>query len=157
VLADPGQKKIQVIKEVRVLTGLGLREAKDLVDGSGHSPQTVLRGLSEADAERARLTLEAAGAWVKLVPSTDSPVPLPVGLAKPPGWGWVNRPQMVCAHCQQLGGVATKLEKVKKGVSGGKATAAVLTAGVSLFATGLSRKEQVTSARCSNCGVTWQL
>lgn len=62
---------------------------------------------------------------------------------------------MVCPHCQAKGTVATKHVKQKKGVSGGKATAAVLTGGFSMLATGLSRKEKVTEAHCSNCGSTW--
>ena len=47
--------------------------------------------------------------------------------------------------------------KRKKGVSGGKATGAVLTGGLSLFATGLSRKEKQQELSCSNCGVTWDV
>lgn len=64
---------------------------------------------------------------------------------------------MVCPHCQTTGSVATKKVKVKSGISGGKATGAVLTAGFSLFATGLSRKQQVTEAHCGVCGVTWHI
>jgi hypothetical protein len=64
---------------------------------------------------------------------------------------------IVCPHCQQAGRVTTKRVKVKSGVSGGKATGAVLTGGLSLFATGLSRKQQVTEMRCGNCGVTWHV
>lgn len=64
--------------------------------------------------------------------------------------------QIVCPHCQQKGHVTTKLFKMKKGISGGKATAAILTVGVSLLATGLSRKEDVTVAKCSNCGSQWE-
>jgi hypothetical protein len=45
--------------------------------------------------------------------------------------------------------------KQKKGISGGKATAAVLTAGISILGTGLSRKEKVSEAHCNNCNVTW--
>lgn len=64
---------------------------------------------------------------------------------------------VVCPHCQQAGRVTAKRVKVKAGVSGGKATGAVLTGGLSLFATGLSRKQQVTEMRCGNCGVTWHV
>ncbi len=64
--------------------------------------------------------------------------------------------QMVCPHCQTKGFVITSQQKVKKGISGGKATGAVLTAGISLLATGLSRKEWVTVAYCSNCQARWQ-
>ena len=63
VLAAAGDKKIQVIKEVRALTNLGLKDAKDLVDGA---PQTVLEGASKEDADKAKESLEAAGASVEL-------------------------------------------------------------------------------------------
>ncbi len=63
VLKEIGDKKIQVIKEVRALTGLGLKEAKDLVDGA---PKPVKEGLSIADAEAAKEKLEAVGAVVEL-------------------------------------------------------------------------------------------
>ena len=66
------------------------------------------------------------------------------------------RPQVVCPHCQEKGHVHHKAVTNKKGVSGGKATAALLTGGVSMLATGLSRKEGATEAHCSNCDSTWQ-
>lgn len=62
---------------------------------------------------------------------------------------------MVCPHCQSKGTVRTKQVKQKKGISGGKATAAVLTGGLSVLATGLSRKEKATEAHCTRCGNTW--
>ena len=63
VLSDVGDKKIQVIKEVRSLPNLGLKDAKDLVD---NAPKPVLEGASKEDAERAKAALEAAGATVEL-------------------------------------------------------------------------------------------
>ncbi len=63
VLTAAGDKKIQVIKEVRTLTNLGLKEAKDLVDGA---PKTVLEKVSKEDAEKAKAQLETAGATVEL-------------------------------------------------------------------------------------------
>jgi large subunit ribosomal protein L7/L12 len=63
ILKQFGDKKIQVIKEVRALTGLGLKEAKDLVEGA---PKPVKQGLSKDEAEAARKQLEAAGAVVEL-------------------------------------------------------------------------------------------
>ena len=63
VLVGAGDKKIQVIKEVRTLTNLGLKEAKDLVDGA---PQPVLEKASKEDAEKARAQLEGAGATVEV-------------------------------------------------------------------------------------------
>jgi large subunit ribosomal protein L7/L12 len=63
VLTAAGDKKIQVIKEVRSLTNLGLKEAKDLVDGA---PKTVLEKASKEDAEKAKEALEAAGGSVEL-------------------------------------------------------------------------------------------
>jgi hypothetical protein len=62
---------------------------------------------------------------------------------------------VICPHCGKAGGVDTELVKMKKGISGAKATAAALTAGISILGTGLSRKEQVTQAKCSNCGIRW--
>ena len=63
VLKAAGEKKIQVIKEVRALRGLGLKEAKDLVEGA---PKSVKEGLSKQEAETAKNQLEAAGAVVEL-------------------------------------------------------------------------------------------
>lgn len=62
-LKDGGANRINVIKEVRVITGLGLKEAKDLVEGA---PKTVKEGLSKEDAEKFKKQLEAAGAKVEL-------------------------------------------------------------------------------------------
>jgi hypothetical protein len=63
--------------------------------------------------------------------------------------------QMICPHCAGRNCVRTMNVKRKVGVSGGKATAALLTGGVSLLAVGLSRKEKMTQAHCSNCNSTW--
>ena len=63
LLTAAGDKKIQVIKEVRTLTNLGLKEAKDLVDAA---PKPVLEKVSKDDAEKAKAVLEAAGATVEL-------------------------------------------------------------------------------------------
>ena len=63
VLASAGDKKIEVIKEVRAITGLGLKEAKDLVEGA---PKTVKEGVNKADAEGMKKKLEAVGAKVEL-------------------------------------------------------------------------------------------
>ncbi|HEX7548305.1 MAG TPA: 50S ribosomal protein L7/L12 [Candidatus Methylomirabilis sp.] len=63
ILAAVGEKKIQVIKEVRVITGLGLKEAKDLVDGA---PKPVKEGVSKAEADEIKKKLVDAGATVEL-------------------------------------------------------------------------------------------
>ena len=63
ILESAGDKKIAVIKEVRALTSLGLKEAKDLVDGA---PKPILEGASKEDAEKAKEQLEGAGATVTL-------------------------------------------------------------------------------------------
>src|SRR5215470_6702333 len=63
VLAKSGDKKIEVIKEVRAITGLGLKEAKDLVEGA---PKTLKEGVAKADAEEMKKKLEDAGAKVEL-------------------------------------------------------------------------------------------
>ena len=63
VLASSGDKKIEVIKEVRAITGLGLKEAKDLVEGA---PKTIKEGVNKADADAMKKKLEAVGAKVEL-------------------------------------------------------------------------------------------
>jgi large subunit ribosomal protein L7/L12 len=63
ILASFGEKKIDVIKEVRAITGLGLKEAKDLVEGA---PKAVKEGVNKAEAEELKKKLEGAGASVEL-------------------------------------------------------------------------------------------
>jgi large subunit ribosomal protein L7/L12 len=63
ILTDAGANKIQVIKEVRAVTGLGLKEAKDLVDGA---PKTVKEAMPKKDAEELKKKLETAGAKVEI-------------------------------------------------------------------------------------------
>jgi large subunit ribosomal protein L7/L12 len=63
VLASAGEKKIEVIKEVRAITGLGLKEAKDLVEGA---PKNVKEGVNKEDAAKIKATLEKVGAKVEL-------------------------------------------------------------------------------------------
>jgi large subunit ribosomal protein L7/L12 len=63
MLTAAGEKKIEVIKEVRALTGLGLKEAKDLVEGA---PKAVKEGINKEEAEKIKATLEKAGAKVEL-------------------------------------------------------------------------------------------
>ena len=63
MLVSAGEKKINVIKEVRTITGLGLKEAKDLVEGA---PKVVKEGVAEAEANDIKAKLEAAGATVEL-------------------------------------------------------------------------------------------
>lgn len=69
-------------------------------------------------------------------------------------WGAIS-PVYICPHCQTKGFVRTTPVKRKKGISGAKATGAILTLGVSMLATGLSRKEGLTQAHCGNCNSTW--
>ena len=63
VLAAAGEKKIEVIKEVRAITGLGLKEAKDLVEGA---PKPVKEGVNKEEADKIKATLEKVGAKVEL-------------------------------------------------------------------------------------------
>lgn len=70
-------------------------------------------------------------------------------------YGNVNQ-AMVCPHCNEKGKIRTMPVVHKKGISGGKATAALFTGGVSMLATGLSRKESSTQAHCANCNNIWQ-
>ena len=66
-----------------------------------------------------------------------------------------QNPDLLCPHCQTRGQVRTRRVRRKKGVSGGKVVAAILTLGLSLLFVGLSRKEKLTQAHCDNCGSTW--
>ncbi|KAB0264828.1 50S ribosomal protein L7/L12 [Microvirga brassicacearum] len=63
ILASAGDKKIEVIKEVRAITGLGLKEAKDLVEGA---PKAVKEGVTKDEAEKIKATLEKVGAKIEL-------------------------------------------------------------------------------------------
>ena len=63
MLAAAGDKKIEVIKEVRAITGLGLKESKDLVEGA---PKAVKEGVNKEEAEKIKATLEKAGAKIEL-------------------------------------------------------------------------------------------
>jgi hypothetical protein len=69
-------------------------------------------------------------------------------------WGELNT-TLICPHCQFKGKVRTRHVNRKKGISGAKATGAILTGGISVLATGLSRKEGFTQAHCENCNSTW--
>lgn len=98
----------------------------------------------------------AAGPAAAPSDTADQPVAYEPGWAAKGAYGPVNR-ALRCPHCGKTGAVHAKKGKQKKGVSGGKATAAVLTMGVSMLGTGLSRKEQVWETFCGNCrmsGVT---
>lgn len=80
-----------------------------------------------------------------------SAAPIRRGVGKSPS----PNSQMICPHCHAQGQVSTSTVKRKQGISGGKATGAVLTLGWSLLATGLSRKVESTQAKCGNCGAVW--
>lgn len=82
------------------------------------------------------------------------------------GWiGWqmylANRPTvnetLTCPHCGTRGQVSVERLSRKKGISGGKATGALMTGGASMFATGLSRKEAAQHLVCGNCGIGWDV
>ena len=65
------------------------------------------------------------------------------------------RPQLVCPHCHSNGCVYLRDAVVKDGISGAKAAGAIATGGISVLATGLSQKKNVTEALCGNCKVKW--
>lgn len=65
--------------------------------------------------------------------------------------------QLVCPHCQTQGQVRAVVVTRKKGISGGKATGAVMTGGASMLLTGLSRKQPATRMSCGNCGTQWDV
>jgi hypothetical protein len=76
-------------------------------------------------------------------------------VSQPEQWGTLND-KMICPHCQHKG-IRTGEVVRKKGVSGGKATAAILTSGLSLFAVGLSRIEREMECRCPHCSTIWHV
>jgi hypothetical protein len=96
-----------------------------------------------------RLTSPAPARAVQSAPAQQAAIPAYSFLHG------VRNAAFVCPHCQERGRVYTQSKTVKAGVSGGKATAALLTGGFSLLATGLSRKQRVTEAWCGNCRSTW--
>lgn len=67
----------------------------------------------------------------------------------------IPNPEIFCSNCQTKGYVSVKAVTRKKGISGGKASAALLTGGATLVVTGLSRKEQETQMHCKKCNTTW--
>jgi hypothetical protein len=73
------------------------------------------------------------------------------------GQVWPNPKRVNCPHCQGVGTVTAKGVKKKKGFSTGKATAALLTGGISLVGTGLAQKGEVTQLTCSACGISWEV
>lgn len=90
------------------------------------------------------------------------PPPLPVPAYAPPvarvAPTAAREPKgLRCPHCGAVGRIKTKRVKQKAGVSGAKATGAVLTAGFSVLATGLSRKQDVTEMRCKSCKMVWHV
>jgi hypothetical protein len=82
--------------------------------------------------------------------------PLPNELAMRRVYGPVNA-EVVCLHCQSRGFVRTKTGRRKFGISGAKATGAVLTGRLWILVTGLSHTELVTDAHCSKCGIGWTI
>jgi hypothetical protein len=99
------------------------------------------------DPAPAQPKAESMGFWAKAAANAKA-----AGETKK--WGNANQ-AIICPQCQTKGHVRTLPTKRKAGISGAKATGAVLTLGWSLLATGLSRKQQVTHAHCDNCGSTW--
>lgn len=88
--------------------------------------------------------------------STSNSVGATLGFYEKTLEGYSISDMVVCPHCGKRGCVATRRLMAKKGVSGAKATGALLTLGFSLLVVGLSRKELVTQAKCKNCGSQWQ-
>jgi len=82
--------------------------------------------------------------------ATYTPPPAPLPEARPEG-----RTGIECPYCHTVGEVKVSKDRSKAGVSGAKLTGAVLTAGLSILGTGLSRKEKVNHFECKACGVTW--
>ena len=177
----PKGKIIAVIKEVRTLTNLGLKEAKEIVDSaSADSPYVIVL---ERDAALAFASkLESRGAIVELIPPNNNDGELlqsdfrstvheaqtsvapSQARAKSgtPEWLKSDREKikeantgLICPHCQIRGKISRKEIKKKKGISASKLMAAPVTGGTSLFVVGLSRKDTYTQLTCGACKMVW--
>jgi hypothetical protein len=98
--------------------------------------------------------------WTEHYAPMPPQAPVPQVVAQQPVMQAVAAPQpkgLRCPHCGAVGRVKTKRVKTKQGISGGKAAGAVLTAGFSVLATGLSRKQDVTEMRCKACKMVWHV
>jgi hypothetical protein len=93
--------------------------------------------------------------WIMVVSGLGLVLTTIIGKALGISFAAPTNPHIICPHCQTRGRVSTSAGTQKAGISGGKATAALLTGGLSLLATGLSRKVNVTNAHCGNCGQNW--
>lgn len=140
--------------------GASLEEASFIVVGAS-TPAKLASPAEEAQARKEMLSRPPAPPRAEMFSRSSTPRREPIAYVSPPPpavseykWGPRN-PVLLCPHCGKIGGVHTAQVRRKKGVSGGKATAALLTAGLSIFATGLSRKEQETRAHCGYCNSTW--
>ena len=98
---------------------------------------------------------EAAGGWRAMPNTRGIPLTLTELLRYKSEQAKTEDANLVCPHCRARGNVRTIRGRTKKGISGGKATAAFLTFGLSIGATGLSRKQMATRAKCGNCGASW--
>lgn len=106
-------------------------------DWLAHRDTPAARAIHEQFAKRAREKIDhdIAEALAKRVPTGQAAI--------------------ICPHCQIRGKVTSRIVRQKKGISGGKATGALLTGGLSLLGTGLSRKERATEMHCRNCNTQW--
>jgi hypothetical protein len=111
--------------------------------------------LDDTDRQRKEAAASGRVSATTNAPSTKLPA------RKPSFWQTLAhgalRKDFQCPHCKKTGCVYTREVKVKSGISGGKVTGAILTGGLSLFATGLARKDKKTEAYCDNCKVRWHL
>jgi hypothetical protein len=119
-----------------IITGCGRRQMPERFYCRKHAPEEL------TDAENRRLSRRVADADAQAEAAAQDPASRGVSA-------------IVCPHCQVRGRVEREHVRVKRGISGGKATGAVLTGGLSTLATGLSRKDWVNQMRCGNCGTYW--
>ena len=145
------EQRVAELTETLPLREAGLAQARaELATIKKQIEEADLLGQSTADLRlRERAKEELIASSVRLITAYRAYIDSSSGPATRQGSA------LICPHCQTRGFVTTRPNKAKVGVSGGKATAAVLTGGWSLLAVGLSRKQAMTSADCSHCGSTW--
>ncbi len=132
----------------------------------GHSWWRSTRDYNEQEARKALIVLEESQRQARLTPEEraaeqaaleakeSAQIKATADIADLLAYGEVNA-AMLCPHCGERGLIRTKKVLAKKGISGGKATAAVLTGGISVIGTGLSRNEVETKAHCDFCKNDW--
>jgi hypothetical protein len=152
-MSDPGGAFI--FNSAVALLGKTVEEAADLSLRALIGPQELASGISHDASLSLKSHFESTGLRTEIVLGKMTEMKPGHPAVAPPRV--MVSPHIVCPHCQTKGNVSATPTTEKQGISGGKATGAILTAGLSLFATGLSKKKKVTQLHCNTCGASWTI